>query len=280
MNRTGLIVALALAAVAGLAFGIFPQLDLAVARHFHDYIDARHNVFAWRISPPLMLARNIGLWVSTVLIAPAVGALILKLMLPRNKMLVSGRAIAFLIATMALAPGLLVNVVLKDHWGRPRPIDVAQFGGAYHFMAWWDPHGGCSSNCSFVSGDVAGAAWTFAPAALAPPPWRALAYGGALAFTAAMATIRVMAGAHFPSDVIFAALLTFLIVWLVYGLIYRWKRTALSDEAIEGAIARFGLRCREALTWLGVRAASEIAGPQTGGDDGDETFKRRRRGWW
>jgi lipid A 4'-phosphatase len=94
-----------------------------------------------------------------------------------------------------------------------------------------------------------------------------------------MAALRVAAGAHFPSDVIFAGLFTFLIVWLVHAMIYRWKRTALSDEAIEAALERFGLKCRGALEWLGLRAASEIAGPPAG-DDGDDNLKRRRRGWW
>jgi len=237
MNRTGLIAALLIAAVAGLAFGLLPQLDLAVARYFYGFVD-KPNYFALRISPPLMLARTVGIWISTLLVAPAVAALVIKLVLPRRKMLMSARAAVFLIATLALGPGILVNVALKDHWGRPRPIDVAQFGGQYHFMAWWDPRGRCPSNCSFVSGDVSGAAWTFAPAALAPPQWRALAYGAALAFTVGMATVRVMAGAHFPSDVIFAGLFTFLIVWLVYALIYRWRRTALSDEAVERALER------------------------------------------
>jgi len=279
MNRAGLIIALVIAAMTGLVFGIYPQLDLIVAQHFHDYIDASRNAFAWRISPPLMLARDAGIWIVTALVAPAVGALIIKLLLPRRKMLISGRAIVFLTATLALAPGLLVNVVLKDHWGRPRPIDVAQFGGAQHFVAWWNPRGDCPGNCSFVSGDVSGAFWTVAPAALAPPQWRALAYAAALAFGAGMATIRVMAGAHFVSDTIFAGVFTFLIVWLVYGLIYRWPRTRLSEEAIEGALERFGLACREGLGWLGCRAANEIAGPKAG-DDGDENLKRRRRGWW
>ena len=98
--------------------------------------------------------------------------------------------------------------------------------------------GDCPGNCSFVSGDVAGAFWTVAPAALAPPQWRALAYGAALALGAGMAAIRVMAGAHFVSDVVFAGVFTFLIIWLVHGLIYRWPRTRLSDEAVERAIAR------------------------------------------
>lgn len=278
MNRTGLVIALVIAAVSGLVFGLYPQLELAIAQHFHDYIDASRNAFAWRISPPLMLARNVGLWTGTVLVAPAVGALVIKIALPRSKMLISGRAIVFLVATLALGPGLLVNVVLKDHWGRPRPIDVTQFGGAQHYVAWWDPRGDCPSNCSFVSGDVAGAFWTVAPAALAPPQWRALAYGAALALGLGMATIRVMAGAHFVSDTIFAGVFTFLIVWLVYALIYRWKRTALSDEAIDGALERFGLKCRHGLEWLGYRTANEIAGPQAG-DDGDEKLERRR-GWW
>ncbi len=235
MNRTGLIVALVVAVAAGLLFGLFPQLDLAVARYFYGFVDLP-NYFALRIYPPLMLARNVGIWISTVLVAPAVVALVVKLVLPRRKMLVSGRAVVFLLATLALGPGLLVNVALKDHWGRPRPIDVAQFGGAQHFRAWWDPRGDCPSNCSFVSGDVAGAAWTFAPAALAPPQWRVLAYGAAFAFTAGMAAIRVAAGAHFVSDVTFAALFTFLIVWLVHALVYRWPRTRLTDRAVERAL--------------------------------------------
>ena len=36
MNRTGLIIALVIAAVNGLVFGLFPDLELRVAQHFHD----------------------------------------------------------------------------------------------------------------------------------------------------------------------------------------------------------------------------------------------------
>jgi len=240
MNRTGLIIALAIAAVVGLAFGLYPQLDLMIAAPFHA-ISRGGNNFGMRIYPPLMLARDVGLWIGTVLVAPAVVALIIKLILPRRKLLVSGRAIVFLIATLALGPGLLVNVALKDHWGRPRPIDVAQFGGPEHFVAWWDPRGDCPNNCSFVSGDVAGAFWTIAPAALAPPQWRALAYGAALALGAGMAAVRMIAGGHFVSDTIFAGVFTFLIIWIVHGLIYRWPRTRLSDEAVERGIERIAL---------------------------------------
>jgi lipid A 4'-phosphatase len=238
MNRTGLIVALAIAAVVGLACGFYPQIDLRIAGYFYAFTDASHNMFALRVYPPLMLARDIGLWVGTVLILPAVLALVIKLILRKRKLLISGRAIVFLIATLALAPGLFVNVMLKDHWGRPRPIDVTQFGGDQHFAAWWDPRGDCPNNCSFVSGDVSGAFWAVAPAALAPPQWRALAYGAAFALGAGMAALRMMAGGHFFSDVVFAGVFTFLIIWIAYGLIYRWPRTRLSDEAVEYVLER------------------------------------------
>jgi lipid A 4'-phosphatase len=277
MNRTGLIIALVIAVVGGLLFGLFPGLDLAISRHFHDYIDTSKHTFALRVYPPLMNVRNVGLWIGTILVAPAVASLIVKFILPQRKMVVSGRAVVFLISTLALAPGLLVNVGLKEHWNRPRPIDVRQLGGDETFVAWWDPRGDCASNCSFVSGDVAGAAWTFAPAALAPPQWRALAYGAAFALTVGMGAVRVMAGAHFVSDVLFAAVFTFLIVWLMHALIYRWPRTRLSDDRVEQALERAGFACRDSLAWLGHRAAGEISGPEPA-EDGDEKSKSRRRG--
>jgi membrane-associated phospholipid phosphatase len=56
-----------------------------------------------------------------------------------------------------------------------------------------------------------------------------------------MAAFRVMAGGHFPSDVIFAGVFTFLVIWLCYALIYRWPRTRLEDDDVERALERIGL---------------------------------------
>lgn len=250
MNRTGLIIALAIATVVGLVFGLYPQLEIEIARPFYEIADVNNNMFAMRLWPDLIMVHTVALRAVFVLVAPAVAAVVLKLILPRRKMLISGRAAVFLIATMLLGPGLLVNVVLKDHWSRPRPIDIAQYGGNENFVSWWDPRGDCPKNCSFVSGDVSTAAWTLAPAALAPPQWRALAYGAALAFTAAMAAVRIAAGGHFLTDTVFAGVFTFLLIWVVHGLLYRWPRTRLSDDAVEGAIARVALPAYDFLAGL------------------------------
>jgi lipid A 4'-phosphatase len=171
-------------------------------------------------------------------------------MWPRRKLLMSGRAAVFLIATMILAPGIMANVFLKEHWGRPRPIEVTQFGGNEHFVPWWDRRGNCAGNCSFVSGDVAAAFWTLAPAALAPPQWRALTYVAAFALGTGMATLRTMTGAHFPSDVIFSGIFTYLIVWVVYALIYRWPRTRLSDDHVDRSLSRLTLPAHDFVAGL------------------------------
>src|SRR5262249_3727746 len=71
MNRTGLLIALAIAVVAGLAFGLYPELDLRVTGYFYGFEDPAHNKLALRLYPPLMEARNGGLWVGTV--APGAG---------------------------------------------------------------------------------------------------------------------------------------------------------------------------------------------------------------
>jgi lipid A 4'-phosphatase len=240
MHRTGLIVALAIGGIAGLVFGLMPSLDLRIVALFYAIADASGNMFAWRLSPTLLTVHNIALKAGFVLLVPVVAAIVWKLIAPRRPMLISAQAAVFLILTMLLGPGLLVNVALKDHWGRPRPIDVTQFGGQEHFVPWWDPRGDCPNNCSFVSGDVATVAWTFAPAALVPGPWQPLAFAGAFVLTAFMATIRMMAGAHFPSDTIFAAVFTFLLIWLAYALIYRWP-TRLDDKVLEQRLARLSL---------------------------------------
>ena len=174
----------------------------------------------------------------TLLVAPAFLAVAGKLVMPRRRMLIGGRAAIFLIATLALGPGILANGILKEHWARMRPEDITQLGGKEAFTPWWDPRGPCAENCSFIAGEPSGAFWTLAPAALAPPQWRPLAYAGALLFGTAMGVLRIAGGAHFFTDVVFAGVFMFLLIWTMHGLIYRWRPTRLSDAAVEQLFER------------------------------------------
>src|SRR5438067_7549222 len=242
MNRTGLFIALGLALVTALLFGIHPELDLRLAALFCD---------ATGISLPLKLntlaaiARDGAMWIAWALAAPAILALLAKLVRPDRPLLISGRAMVFLLVTLILSAGVLTNLTFKSYWGRPRPVVVTQFNGPDQFVAWWDPRGSCGRNCSFFSGEGATAFWTYAPAALTPPAWRPLAYAAATLFGVTTSLLRMAFGGHFFTDVATAGLVTFLVIWLVHGYIYRWPSTRMTDADIDARLTR--------LAWPGYR---------------------------
>ncbi|MEA1048880.1 phosphatase PAP2 family protein [Lamprobacter modestohalophilus] len=128
--------------------------------------------------------------------------------------LVSGRQLGFLLLLLALVPGLVVNQVFKEHWGRARPIQLEQFGGHQTFTPAFvvsDQNGG-----SFSSGHVAAAAWLVAvPVVLfgVSSIWT----GAALLYLLAMVLARMAAGAHFLSD----TLTSILLVWLGFLILQR-----------------------------------------------------------
>jgi len=232
MNRTGLFIALGLALVTALLFGIHPELDLKLAALFYD---ATSKSFPLKLNTLAAIARDGAMWIAWALAAPAILALLAKLVRPDRPLLISGRAMVFLLVTLILSAGVLTNLTFKSYWGRPRPVVVTQFNGPDQFVAWWDPRGSCGRNCSFFSGEGATAFWTYAPAALAPPAWRPVAYAAATLFGITTSGLRMAFGGHFFTDVAIAGLVTFFVIWLAFALIYRWPRTRLSDDDIERA---------------------------------------------
>jgi membrane-associated PAP2 superfamily phosphatase len=240
MNRAGLCIALVIGLVTGVVFALYPQLDLTLSRlFFHD-----GDGFFLKSDPIFGALRDGSMVLVGLIVAVPIVAAVVKLIRPDTRLLVPGRAIVFLVTTILLGPLLTANIGFKDNWSRPRPRDVAAFGGTQIFMPWWDPRGTCHVNCSFIGGEAAGAYWTLAPAALVPPQWRALAYGAALTFGTAVGVLRIAFGGHFFSDVVFAGVLTYLIIWLVYALLYRWRLFGISDAMIERAIASCGRSIR------------------------------------
>jgi membrane-associated phospholipid phosphatase len=192
------------------------------------------------------------MWIAWGIALPAIAALVVKLLRPDRPLLVSGRAIVFLLLTLTMSAGVLTNLTFKSYWGRPRPVVVTEFNGDLPFVPWWDPRGGCGRNCSFFSGEGATAFWTIAPAALAPPAWRPLAYAAATVFGLTTSVLRMAFGGHFLTDVAAAGLVTFLVIWLAHGFIYRWPRTRPSDADVDAALTRaFWPLYRLRQRWLG-----------------------------
>ena len=211
-DRVLILLAFALAGV-GLVFGLWPQLDVATTKWIYDHCGFLGATEAGRDARDIL--RLAPFW----LLGALVGLALLKRFVTKDAPAPSLRALVFLGASLLVGSGLIVNLGLKDHSHRPRPVHVREFGGDQDFRPWWRFDGACVRNCSFASGEAASGAWMLAPALLAPPPFQAAAVVGAVVFAVATSALRVGFGGHFLSDVMFGGLISAFVVvamWRVY----------------------------------------------------------------
>lgn len=198
---------------AALLFTLWPELDLLVSGLAYvpgeGFVGNRH------------------LWVRVVYDSArwlTVAALMLGIVLLAGSFVMAGAARwprrgvgAFLILSLLMGPGLVVNEGLKEYWGRARPSQVVEFGGQQPFTPALKPASGCASNCSFVSGHASIGFWWLALGLVWPAwRWRALALGLLLGGT--LGIVRIMQGGHFASDVVFSLLAVWgtaeLVAWI------------------------------------------------------------------
>ena len=201
----------ALIVVAAL-FALWPGLDLAASRFVYDNggfwgdsIEARDARDIFRLTPFWLLGALVLLWLGRRLTG--------RIPAP------SFRALLFLGASFTVGAGLIVNLGLKDHSHRPRPVHVREFGGDEEFRPWFRFDGACKKNCAFASGEAASGAWMIAPALLAPPPFQGVAVAVAILYAVAAGALRVLFGGHFLSDVLIGGLisaLTVMAMWRIY----------------------------------------------------------------
>ncbi|WP_396593029.1 phosphatase PAP2 family protein [Brevundimonas sp. R86498] len=206
---------LVLAVVAcSLAFYVFPGIDVSVSRGFHDAADG----FVLADNPALRTLRSSSTWVMA-------GVLILALVrIARHALAgrLSGpgaRRWIWLLSGLAMGPGLLVNGLLKAHWGRPRPVATDLFGGEAPFQKVWVISDWCDRNCSFVSGEASSAAWLVAAALIAPRRIRTATTALAAVYAFALSVNRIAFGGHYLSDVVLAWLLCALVFMVLSRLI-------------------------------------------------------------
>lgn len=213
---------LAVTALAGFAllatFVTAPELDLIVAARFFD--GAGFGLWAEEVA----LGRRVYTAVFWALCVVAALGLAQRLALRRHTN-TPLRVWLFAAAVPALGPGLLVNAVLKENWGRARPDALSLFGGEARFALPFEMSHECASNCSFASGEGSSAAavlvvlvglfghrlsgWVFRPL---------LVILGA-GWLTGVALLRMIPGKHFLSDTLFAFILVALIGLLLYALL-------------------------------------------------------------
>lgn len=125
---------------------------------------------------------------------------------------------AYLFLCLILGPGLIVNALLKDNWGRPRPRDLLQYEGKFAYEAPLTIDT-TSPGKSFPCGHATVGYYFFAFYFLFRARHRmqarlfflfALSYGTLIGF------VRMAQGGHFASDVIWAGGLIYLCSYVLF----------------------------------------------------------------
>jgi lipid A 4'-phosphatase len=111
-----------------------------------------------------------------------------------------GRKVIYLFLVLILGAGVIVNLVLKDNFGRARPRDVVEFGGTKLYTPPFVISGECGKNCSFSSGEAAAGFFALALAQALSRRRSMLVMG--FGFGALASFCRIASGAHFFSDTV------------------------------------------------------------------------------
>ena len=122
--------------------------------------------------------------------------------------------------TQVLSMIIFINVILKNFWGRARPDDILQLGGDEVFTPWYKISNSCETNCSFVSGD-ASVGFSIIILYFITKNKFFLYTGIVVGFI--LGFIRILAGGHFLSDVVFSGLIVVvlnLIIFKIYEKYY------------------------------------------------------------
>lgn len=196
--------ALALFLSSSLLLVWFPNLDLRLSSWFYGD-GGFYLAHQWWTT---LLHESVGPFIG-VGSAAALGIYSFNKLTHRKVCGVDGKVVAYLFIVLVLGPGLLVNVVFKNNFGRVRPRNVIEFGGSQQFTPAFAMAGECTTNCSFPSGDAAGAFFALA-LALALSRRRAVLAAAAV-FGGLVAFARIASGAHFLSD----AVASFFFMWIL-----------------------------------------------------------------
>lgn len=122
-----------------------------------------------------------------------------------------------MLLTVLLGPCLLVNVLLKPFWGRPRPADIIVLGGDREYRSVCRP-GGPGAGKSFPCGHCAMAFALCSMVSWYPffPRFGVASLIGGIGYGVVMGIARVLQGGHFPTDVLWSGVLVLAVVVTLY----------------------------------------------------------------
>jgi len=208
--------------LSSFIFIFFPHIDIAVSDLFFNdgkFIakDTLVERFFYRsIKPVLITVILFGLGVFTY-----------NLVTKKNLFNINKRVIIYSFLVLSIAPGLIVNSLLKQNWGRARPHQIVHYGGDKEFSAAFIPSD--QKGYSFSSGHVA-AAFSLVGLALLTQRKRKFWIALTITYAVLMSIARVSAGGHFFSDVITSFFIVYITTQILYG--YLIQNKTITDKGL------------------------------------------------
>ena len=135
---------------------------------------------------------------------------------------VDGKKVVYLFLVLIVGAGLIVNVIFKDNFGRARPRDIVEFGGSGQFTPAFVVSSACDRNCSFSSGDSAGAFFSlaFIQAFRRKRATDTIGVG----YGVLVSVSRIASGAHFLSDAVVSFFVMLLVSDALHYYMFQWSR--------------------------------------------------------
>jgi lipid A 4'-phosphatase len=194
-----------------IIFFIFPELDIQISKIF--YTEKEGFFYAQNAFVQIVFQLVPLLTYTAAIIYFTIGLYQYFIYKKFSKILL------YLIVTLIIGPGILVNSVLKNNFGRARPKNIIEFGGNSTFHSLMVLSNQCSTNCSFSSGHAAAAYYFTNISFILPHRRQKVAFYLAMAFGTLVGIMRIMQGGHFASDVLFSCLIVLLVNYFCKKLI-------------------------------------------------------------
>jgi lipid A 4'-phosphatase len=212
--------------LGAVVFVGFPQLDIAFSRLFYS-----GGKFLFAEGATGTVLRELFRWLFILACIAALVGFAAIAFASRRLLRFGFAAWLYVILTAAVGPGLVANLIFKDHWGRARPHHTVEFGGTKQFTAALVRSNQCAKNCSFVSGEASNIfAIGFALTLLAGARRRRWLFLATIVAGLCAGVVRIGAGAHFLSDVFFAGIFMAFVARSLYWLLFERYEAFFADE--------------------------------------------------
>lgn len=209
------------------------KIDLWFAAQFFQGPAAEH---AFLRVPWARWAYHYAIFPAILLSATALFFLVRSYIRPRFQ--IDRRAPLLLLFTLLLGAGIISNSLLKEYWGRPRPVQTEDFGGTHRFLPFYQPNffHGADKLRSFPSGHSTMGFFFFSLYVAGRRQGKqgvaATGLVAALILGALLGAARVSTGGHYFSDVVIAGCLMWYTTLVGEWIIYDRAKQYASSEAL------------------------------------------------